>query len=104
MNLKKAILDKLSTVIDPELNINIVDMGLIYRIEVKKKVKGKMQKVLIKMTFTTPACPLINDILNDIKNKLDEFADLDIEITVVFDPPWTSDKLSKAAKIKLGMI
>jgi metal-sulfur cluster biosynthetic enzyme len=56
------------------------------------------------MTFTTPACPLLNEILSEIKTKLDEFKELDIELTVVFDPLWTPERLSEHAKIKLGMI
>ncbi len=63
-----------------------------------------MQKVRIKMTFTTPACPLIGEILNDVKARLDEFKDCDIEVSVVFDPPWTPDKMSERAKVKLGMM
>ncbi|MFH1785574.1 MAG: metal-sulfur cluster assembly factor [Candidatus Micrarchaeota archaeon] len=104
MGLKQNILGKLSEVNDPELGINIVDLGLIYSVDVKRKKKDEQQKVFIKMTFTTPACPLINDILNEIKTKLDEFKELDIEISVVFDPPWTPDMLSSRAKIQLGMV
>lgn len=105
MSLKQEILDKLSEINDPELGINIVDLGLIYSVDVKKKKKGEQQKVFIKMTFTTPACPLINDILNEIKSKLDDsFKEIDIELTVVFDPPWTPEMLSNRAKIQLGMI
>ncbi len=95
---KDQILEKLSEVLDPELGINIVDMGLIYDIEIKKK------KVFIKMTFTTPACPLINEILREVQEKLDEFEDLDIEVNVVFEPLWSPERMSEKAKIKLGMI
>jgi len=63
-----------------------------------------MQKVFIKITFTTPACPLMNEILGDITTRLDEFKDLDIELSVVFDPPWTPERMSERAKIKLGLI
>jgi metal-sulfur cluster biosynthetic enzyme len=104
MGLKQRILSKLAEVNDPELGINIVDLGLIYEVDVRKKKPKEMQKVFIKMTFTTPACPLLNEILSEIKTKLDEFKELDIELTVVFDPLWTPERLSEHAKIKLGMI
>ncbi|MCI0504404.1 metal-sulfur cluster assembly factor [Candidatus Micrarchaeota archaeon] len=101
---KKEILEKMSLVTDPELGINIVDLGLVYDIDIRGKEKGGLQKVFIKITFTTPACPLISDILEDITARLDEFKDLDIEVSVVFDPPWSPDRMSERAKIKLGMV
>jgi metal-sulfur cluster biosynthetic enzyme len=101
---KATILRKLGMVLDPELGMSVVDLGLIYSIDIKGKQKGEPQKVFIRMTFTTPACPLMNEILNDVKARLDELEGLDIELTVVFDPPWTPDRLSERAKIKLGMI
>jgi len=101
---KKEIEEKLSKVMDPELGLNIVEMGLIYSIDIKRKQKGKMQKVFIKMTFTTPACPLMNEILEQIKNELDAFKDLDIELNVAFDPPWSPERMSKKAKLRLGFL
>ena len=104
MATKKDILDKLEKVMDPELGINIVDLGLVYEVDVQGKREGEPQKAFIKMTFTTPACPLFNVILEDVKARLDELEDMDIEVKVVFDPPWTPDRLSDKAKIKLGML
>ncbi len=103
---RDLILEKLSSVLDPELGLNIVDMGLIYGILIHKKKKGSKenQKVEIKMTFTTPACPLMGMILEQAKTKLEELKDLDIEISVVFDPPWTPALMSERAKIQTGMI
>ncbi|MFH1520244.1 MAG: metal-sulfur cluster assembly factor [Candidatus Micrarchaeota archaeon] len=101
---KKQILNVLSEVIDPELGMGIVDIGLIYDVDIAKKKKGEMQKVFIKMTFTTPACPMITEMLNEVKTKLDVFTDLDIEVNVIFDPPWTIDRMSNRAKIKLGLL
>ncbi len=104
MTTKKEIMDKLATVSDPELGMNIVDLGLVYEVDVRPKGKEPLQKVFIKMTFTTPACPMINEMLHEIQAKLDEIKDLDVELTVVFDPPWTPEMMSERAKIKLGMI
>lgn len=97
-------LEALGQVEDPELGVNIVDLGLIYGIDVKKKKGKELQKIFIRMTFTTPACPLMNHILDQVKEKLDVFKDADIEITVTFDPLWSPDRLSEKARIKLGMI
>ncbi|HSB47548.1 MAG TPA: metal-sulfur cluster assembly factor [Candidatus Bilamarchaeum sp.] len=104
MALKKDILGKLSEVSDPELGMNIVDLGLIYEVDVKERREGELQKVLIKMTFTTPACPMINEMLHEIQAKLDEIKNLDVELTVVFDPPWSPEMMSEKAKIKLGIV
>jgi len=95
---RQEILDKLGRVIDPELGVSIVDLGLIYEV----RVKGK--EVRIKMTFTTPACPMMNELLDDMKRRLEELGELDIGISIVFEPLWTPDRMSKKAKIKLGML
>lgn len=97
-------MDKLGMVNDPELGMNIVDLGLIYDVDIKEKKEGELQKVYIKMTFTTPACPMINEMLHEIQGKLDEIEGLDVELTVVFDPPWTPEMMTERAKIKLGII
>lgn len=104
MATKKEIMDTLAQVSDPELGMNIVDLGLVYEVDVRPKGKEPLQKVFIKMTFTTPACPMINEMLHEIQAKLDTIKDLDVELTVVFDPPWTPEMMSERAKIKLGMI
>jgi len=101
---KEDVLAKLSQVDDPELGINIVDLGLIYDVEIKAKEKGSPQKIYIKMTFTTPACPLIDQMLDEVKAKLDTLPDCDVELTVVFEPLWSMDRLSQKAKIKLGIV
>jgi len=95
---KDEVLEKLSQVMDPELGINIVELGLIYEVEIKKKM------VYIKMTFTTPACPMINEILHEVKKKLEELEGADVEVTVVFEPLWTPERMSERAKMKLGLI
>ncbi len=99
---EKEVLKKLDEVMDPELGISIVQLGLIYKVEKKSKKDGKDQ-FYIEMTFTTPACPLVNYMLDDMKAKLDEFRDADFDVKVVFDPPWTPERISKEARKKLGI-
>ncbi|MBI5046917.1 metal-sulfur cluster assembly factor [Candidatus Micrarchaeota archaeon] len=101
---KNEILEKLTSVNDPELGMNIVDLGLVYEVDVRVKKENEFQKIFIKMTFTTPACPMINEMLHEIQAKLDEIKELDVELTVVFDPPWTPEMMTDRAKIKLGII
>lgn len=96
---KKEILKKLEEVIDPELNISIVDLGLIYDIKIRKN------QIKIKMTLTTIGCPLISIIEEDIKNKISElgFNKEKIIIELTFDPPWTIERISEKGKAILGI-
>lgn len=96
--------ERLRTIDDPELKINIVDLGLVYKVKVKRqKSKGK---VYILMTPTTPGCPLAGmfDVL--IKHALKKLpgidVDRDVHIELTFDPPWTAEMMSEAAKAELG--
>lgn len=95
---KKLILHKLKEVLDPELNLSVVDLGLIY--DIKEKKRGQIK---ILMTLTTIGCPLFTLIEGEIKRKLLELEFVGgVEIELTFDPPWTPDRLSEFAKSKLG--
>ncbi|MCL4364211.1 metal-sulfur cluster assembly factor [Patescibacteria group bacterium] len=96
---KEKVMIKLKEVLDPELNISIVDLGLVYNVVVKKA------KVKITMTLTTIGCPLISLIDSEIRNRLKELGILekDIIIDLTFDPPWSVDKMSDKAKAMLGI-
>ena len=96
---KKQINNVLYGVMDPELNISIVDLGLIYGIKINKK------KVVITMTLTTMGCPLISMIEKDIKDKIGSLGvkESDITIDLTFDPPWSMEKMSEKAKAMLGI-
>lgn len=102
MTTKEEVMNKLKEVIDPELGVNIVDMGLIYKVESKGMKEGKEQ-FYVEMTFTTPACPLMNVMMADVQKKLEEFEDADFEVKIVFEPKWTLEKMSPEAKKKLGI-
>ena len=93
----EKIKEKLYEVIDPELNISIVDLGLIYEIKLKDN------KPYIKMTLTTIGCPLFSVIQKEIENKLKELGYNTTIIELTFDPPWSMDRLSERAKAILGI-
>jgi len=97
---EKLIKAKLSEVMDPELNISIVDLGLIYKIELLKSNKTK-----ITITLTTIGCPLFSLIEQEIKSKLKKIGIQKdkIEFELTFDPPWSMDKMSERAKAMLGI-
>jgi metal-sulfur cluster biosynthetic enzyme len=96
---KKTIKNKLKQVLDPELGISIVDLGLIYEIKVEKG------KVKILMTLTSVGCPLFSLIEEEVKNRLKELGlkEEDINLELTFDPPWTIERMSKEAKAMLGI-
>jgi len=96
---EKKIRELLTDVMDPELNISIVDLGLLYKIAVEKET------IKITMTLTTIGCPLFNIIEQEIKNKLSiQNINADqVKIDLTFDPPWTMEKMSEKAKAMLGI-
>ncbi len=84
-------------VIDPELGINVVDLGLIYNVKIDEK------KISVDMTLTTPGCPLAGLLAGNVEQALREaFPNMDVEVSLVWDPPWTPDMLSADAKAQLG--
>ena len=96
---KKIIVSKLTEVMDPELNISIVDLGLVYDTKLVKN------KVKIIMTLTTIGCPLFSLIETQVKDKIKELGvkEEDISLELTFDPPWSMEKMSKKAKAMLGI-
>ena len=98
--LEPAITDALRTVYDPEIPVNIHDLGLIYGIDV-----GDDGVVKITMTLTAPACPAAEIIPVDVETKVKGVAGVkDVSVEIVWDPPWTPEKMSEAAKLELGML
>lgn len=102
---KDQVIELLKEVLDPELNINLVDLGLIYEVVVTE-VEGH-PFVKITMTLTTPGCPLGGQIETMIRDALFSLKELnverDIDIEVTFDPPWSVDMMSEEARAELGM-
>jgi len=97
--IKNHIYKILKTVMDPEVELNIVDLGLIYNLDFDGK-----KDVNINMTLSTPACPLGDAIVMNVKESIKtHYPDFEINVNLVFDPPWTSALISEEGKAKLGM-
>ena len=94
---EKQIKKRLTEVMDPELNISIIDMGLVYRIEIKDG------QVDIDLTLTSPVCPLAPMIKDEVLNKLKEIGVKKPRVKLVFDPPWSPDKMTKKGRQLLGI-
>lgn len=98
-SLKQLVLEKLKLVLDPELGVSIVDLGLIYNVVVSPEGVCK-----ITMTLTTIGCPLFGQIQKEIEDRVMEIKDIhDVETELTFDPPWDTSKMTEEAKIQLGL-
>jgi len=94
---KQDVMKVLKECYDPEIGISLVDLGLIYDVEVKG------DKVHIKMTLTTPGCPMHMMMTEDVKEKVGKIKGVkEVNVELVWDPPWTPDRMSKEAKKMLG--
>lgn len=94
----------LKTVYDPEIPVNIVDLGLVYGVEVKER-DDKSFYVWVDMTLTAPGCGMGPVIAGDAKSRILSIPEVsDVHVEIVFDPPWDQSKMSDAAKLQLGML
>ena len=90
----------LRTVYDPEIPVNVYDLGLIYRIEAK--TGGRIE---IDMTLTAPGCPVAGEMLNMVQKAVRDVAGSDnVDVRLVFDPPWDSSRMSDDVKLELGLL
>ncbi len=98
-SLKNQVIKKLKLVLDPELGVSIVDLGLIYEVTVSKDGICR-----IDMTLTTIGCPLFGQIQKEIEDRVMEIETIeDVEVKLTFDPPWDTSKMTEEAKIQLGL-
>ena len=98
-NIKEKIIDVIKKIYDPEIPVNIYDLGLIYKVEVDKK-----NKVNIDMTLTSPNCPVAESLPNQVKDNIMKVEGVsDVNLNVVWEPPWDKDKMSEAAKLELNI-
>ena len=100
---EELVREELKKVIDPELFVNIVDLGLIYNVDIVDAEDGK-KNIKIDMTMTSPMCPAGPQLIGNSKQVLGQLPDVgNVEIKIVLDPPWTPDKMTEAARYKLGI-
>ena len=100
LQIETRIVEVLKTVYDPEIPVNVYDLGLIYDVAV-----GDNNAVTITMTLTAPNCPLADVILNDVKNSVDAIEEVQsVKINLVFDPPWSKNMMTEEALLELGFL
>ena len=96
--LRQAVIDALRTVYDPEIPVNIWELGLIYEVSVSPQGEAR-----VKMTLTAPNCPVAGSLPAEVQNKVKAVPGItDAQIELVFDPPWDRTRMSDAAKLALG--
>jgi metal-sulfur cluster biosynthetic enzyme len=100
---EQMIWNELRTIYDPEIPVNIVDLGLIYSLKILPLEQGG-NRIEVDMTLTAPGCPVAGELRATAENKLARLPDVkEARINIVFDPPWHADLMSEAAKLQLGL-
>ena len=100
LKFRPLIAEQLSKVFDPEIPVNIYELGLVYDIDVDNAAN-----VHLRMTLTAPGCPAAQTIPLDVERRVREIAGInDVKVEIVWDPPWTKDRMSDVAKLTLGMM
>ena len=98
-NLKEQIITKVKTIFDPEIPVNIYDLGLIYKIDVVDD-----GNVNVEMTLTSPNCPVAESLPRSVKKNILQVEGVkEVDLKLVWDPPWNKDKMSEAAKLELNL-
>ena len=99
MTLKEKIISEIKKVFDPEIPVNIYDLGLIYNIDLKDN-----KEATIKMTLTSPNCPVADSLPKMVKENILKIEELEtVNVELVWSPPWTKDMMSEAAKLELNL-
>ena len=97
--LKNKEISEIKKIYDPEIPVNIYELGLIYKIEIDEK-----RKVAIEMTLTSPNCPVAESLPNSVKDNILKIEGIkDVDLKLVWDPPWSKEKMSDAAKLELNL-
>ena len=100
IELEQKIVEMIKTVYDPEIPVNIYDLGLIYRIEVKED-----NAVEIDMTLTAPTCPAADFMMEDVRMKVESIVGVkSLNLNLVFEPEWSQDLMTEEAKLELGLL
>lgn len=97
----EAVLEALHEVIDPELGVNVVDLGLVYGVGLEEKAEGRVH---VAMTLTTPGCPLHDSLVEAAERAIETMVPgvCEARVNLVFEPPWTADRISVAGREALG--
>ncbi len=98
MNLKEKVITEIKKIYDPEIPVNIYELGLIYDISINDK------DVKVKMTLTTPNCPVAESLPKEVKDSISEIEEVNkVDLALVWEPPWDKSMMSEAAKLELNL-
>ena len=98
MDLKEKVISEIKKIYDPEIQVNIYELGLIYDISIEN------HDVKVKMTLTTPNCPVAESLPKEVKDSIKEIKEVnDVSLDLVWDPPWNKSMMSEAAKLELNL-
>ena len=98
--LKNKVIEEIKKIYDPEIPVNIYELGLIYKIEIDEK-----NKVNVNMTLTSPNCPVAETLPVEVEDKVKSIEGVvDAKVELTFEPPWTRDLMSEEAKLELGFL
>ena len=98
-DIKNKVIEAVKKIYDPEIPVNIYELGLIYKIDVDEK-----NKVNVDMTLTSPNCPVAESLPNEVKENIMSVEGVsDVNLNLVWEPPWDKDKMSEAAKLELNI-
>ena len=98
MDLKEKVITEIKKIYDPEIPVNIYELGLIYDISIKDK------NVSVKMTLTTPNCPVAESLPKEVKDSIMEIKEVNkVNLDLVWEPPWDKSMMSEAAKLELNL-
>ena len=98
-DIRNKVIEEIKKVFDPEIPVNIYELGLIYKVEVDEK-----NKVNVDMTLTSPNCPVAESLPNEVKENIMKVEGVtEVNLNLVWEPPWDKDKMSEAAKLELNL-
>ena len=104
VEVEKLVWQQLRTCFDPEIPINIVELGLVYDCDLERIEDGR-RKVSVRMTLTAPGCGMGDILVDDVRTKLEAIPTVaEADVDLVFDPPWTQSMMSEAARLETGML
>ena len=98
-DIKNKVIEEIKKIYDPEIPVNIYELGLIYKLEVDEK-----NNVTVDMTLTSPNCPVAESLPNEVKDNIMKVEGVsDVNLNLVWEPPWDKEKMSEAAKLELNL-